>query len=568
MSFLALILSSLILVASLAAPAPPVDDPRSAYDVQVYRLDLNVDPDSRRIEGRVWVELSVLKEGLGTIRLDCDQGLALEAVRLHPGPLPKEGAASGPVLPTRRVEAFLDCELPAPARAGQRLCLAITYSGSPGPIGRRHGVRWATRDGRPLLDLALQNVGAHHWFPCKASQYHPEDRPRRVLLDLTVPEGLVAAGIGRLEGRSSPRPGWVTWHWRHDYPVPTYGVGMVVGRLEEVRGHVSLPGLDEAVPVQCFVRAEHVPAASLEILQLEELLTVYSEAFGSYPFPESKVGIVEGVFLTVDHSTLLSYGSSWPAWLSQQGEVDPLRRMNRGYDFVLVHQLAHEWWGNAVGARSWRDYWLHEGIATFAEGLWLEHLEGRERADEFFLELARPLPPNARLVSAEESPPAGQVFSPTLHRKGAWVLHMVRHYLDDDEVFFASLRRFQERHRYGVAETADLLAVLEEQSGQDWQRFFDEWVYGTGTPRLEGELRITPDEIRVAVENQPATGSSFQVPLDLTWTEGGQERALRLWLEPGPYQFDIACASPPEGVAVVHLNRLLGRHSVRVVDER
>jgi len=151
-----------------------------------------------------------------------------------------------------------------------------------------------------------------------------------------------------------------------------------------------------------------------------------------------------------------------------------------------------------------------------------------------------------------------------LHVKGAWVLHMLRHYLDDDQVWWGVLRRFQRDFRYGTASTADFQRVLEAETGDDWSCFFDEWVYGQGYPRLEGVIRVHADSLEIDVQNSESQERCFHVPLDLEWLEDGERKTRRVSLTPGENRIVLPVGSRPSEVRVLHLARLLGRHSVSV----
>ncbi len=540
------------------------EDLREAYDVEAYRIDVRVDPAQERLSGRVFIELVVTAQELETLEFDADDELHLSRTLLAPGPLPEEGPLEGTVLSGRHAQDRWICDLGSPAERGRRLTVCIEYEGSPGESGRGRGVRWS-KDGQTLVDISAQITGAQMWFPCKASRFHPEDRPRRIWINATVPEGLTAAASGRLVRRAAAEPGWVTWRWRHDYPLPTYGIGLAVANYAHTTQELHLPGLDAPVPLETFVLEPYVAAAKMQFQELPELLKVYSEAFGPWPFPLSKVGIAQGSWGTVDHSTLTGYGNTFPAWLGSEGIEDPLARRNRRYDYVLVHQLAHEWWGNAVGAASWRDAWLHEGFATYAEALWVEHLQGRDEADAFLQELAAYLGKDPQLIRTDAAEDGAKALLPVIYIKGAWVLNEARHYLGDDAHFFGALRRFQRKHRYGLATTEDLRKAFEEETGQSWERFFEEWVQGSGVPRLTGEVRFFDDRIEVSVDNESSPTRSFHLPLDLGWTEGGHAVERRLWLEPGPFSQTLP-ASKPSDVRVLHLSRLLGRHRIDVIE--
>ena len=534
------------------------EDLREVYDVEAYRLDLRIDPTTQRIGGTVSIEVRLLEPDVKLLRFDLAEGLVVDRALFDRGRLLEQGPARGKVVFFEHEGDVLDCHLPRAVAPGKRVTLAVTYSGAPRELRGNHGMRWratSDEDAPVLVDGSYQGIGAHHWFPCKASRFHASDRPSRVLIDATVPDGLVAAASGRLVARSVTGPGWTTWHWRHEYPVSTYAIGLTVGAFEHVQEDLELPGLEEPVPFHLFVLPDQLESAKAGLADLEELLGVYSRAFGPWPFPEGKVGVSQGAWLSADHSSLMTFAPPF----------EPAVDRRTAFQYMLVHQFAHEWWGNGVGAASWRDLWLHEGLAAYAESLWLEHKQGREAADAHFQHLARGLRRDSRLLRSEGATDAAKAFSPVLYQKGPWILHLARHYLADDEVFFGALRRFQATHRHGVATTDDLRRAFEEESEEDWSRFFDEWVHGTGAPRLSGTVQPHADRIEVVIENVVDQERSFRVPLDLEWTEAGSVVRERIWLEPGHQERTLPAAAPSD-LKVVHLGRLLGRHDVRVIE--
>lgn len=556
---------------AVACPHLPTawHDPRDDYDVLAYHLALKVDVLEGELGGAVTIELAPSVAQLDKVRLDVGPALVVRGVR---GGVGRVGAVGGGVAPLyfERDGEVLDVHLAKPSQRGQHVLITLDYSGRPGPLGPWRGVRWRNSDDQPQVDASLQNAGAHLAFPCKSSLHHPEDRPDRVWVDLLVPEGYVGVSNGRLAGSEVVDLGdegkWVRWKWRHEYPVATYGVGLAVGRFQSSETPLHLPGIEGPVPFVTYVRPAHVERARVQFQVVPEILQVYSTAFGPWPFPEAKVGLVDGDFPTVDHSTTIGYGWSYPDWLAERGLDDPNAASNRGYDYALVHQLAHEWWGNSVAARSWSDYWLQEGFATYAESLWLEHLGGRQRSDAFFAALAPKVTRNMRVVPTDRGAPAPLVWGMAIFDKGAWVLHMAREKVGDDELWWRALREFQARFRYRSATTEDLRTTLESVTGTDWSAFFDQWVYGTGFPRLVGRVEVMADHLSVEVDNRTSGGRSFHVHLDLGWREGGEAVFERVELVPGENSIVVPCASRPEDVQVLHLDRLLGIHTLEVVD--
>jgi aminopeptidase N len=559
---LALLLPALAPLLAPQGPAPA--DPRTRYDVEVYELDLRVDPLKRRIEGTVGVQARVLADGLGELVLDCGEELEVREVRANPGPLEEFDARPPAALAFRREGARLACRLPQPAPAGTSLSVTVGYTARPGAANAFDGFHWErTPDGRPWVATSYQGLGAHNWWPCKASWFHPEDKPERIAVDLTVPPGLYAVSNGRLLERSIGADGWETFRWRHDYPLETYAVTLNVAPYVVIEQPLELEGLDAPVPMAWYVLPSDEDKARLQFAELPAVLEAFGAAFGPWPFPRSKVALVQTPFWGMEHSTAIAYGSSFPAWIALNGGDDPYAPRNRWFDFILVHEAAHEWWGNAVSAADWGDFWLHEGFATYAEGVFVERRDGREAADRFFAQMRRSVPRRGALYRGRGAT-SGEAYSPILYGKGGLVLNTLRHYVDDDEAWWRALRTFNLRFRYSNATTEDFQAVLEEATGREWGRFFAEWVHGSGWPRVRGSVRRGGPGLLVEIANDPPAPAGFQVPLDLIWIEDEQPRSRRLWLEPGESRLEVACEAPPRDVRVAHLERVLGKHDVRV----
>lgn len=533
-------------------------DLRSGYDVLAYDLELAVRPQTQTLEGRVTVQAQVLTGGLSQVQLDLYE--------LHEVLEVRQGAT---ILPFEREANSLLATLEAPLDEGAAFEVTIRYQGQP-KGGRFDGFHWEkSESGQPWINTACQGKGAHYWYPCKASFFHPEDKPERISMAITCPADLYGVSNGRLAEIVDGAPDWFasgdekfkTYRWRHDYPLETYSVTLNVGPYVVVKTEIEAPGLDEPLNFHYFVLPENAEKAALQFEQVPELVRIFSEAFGSFPFPNSKFGLVETNFWGMEHSTAVAYGSSYPAWCEQEGVTDPYARRNRWFDYILVHEVAHEWWGNAVSAKHWGHFWLHEGFGTYAEGVYVEGTRDRAAADQFFVEMGERISPTKGRLYRGESPTSGEAYSGLIYSKGACVLHTLRHYVNDDEAWWKSLREFNLRARYKNSDTEDFRAVLESHTDKDWKRFFDEWFHGEGTPKLTGTLSHEGGQIRIEVDN---TNGRFHVPLDIAWSEAGVEKQQRLWVEPGQVSLTIPCATKPEGLRVEHLERLLGKNEISV----
>lgn len=537
----------------------------AGYDVLAYRLDVLVDPAVQRLEGTGYALLTAL-EPLRVVELDLSRDLTVSAAREVTGDAEAEVSPAGRPAAFEREGDVVRVRLSRLHERGEVVTVAVRYAGAPGARDDLFGVHWKrTAQGEPWVSTSVQGVGARAFWPCKDSFFRPADRPQRVRVNLTVPRGLWGVSNGRLEERV-PDGEWETFRWVQPYPMGTYGLTLNVGPFVCVERELELPGSERSVPFAYWVLPDDVEKAQLEFARVPEIAAVYARYFGPWPFPDAKLGIVSTSFLGMEHPTALAYGSSYPAWRRRQGLADPWAQRNRLFDYVLVHELAHEWWGNAVSASDWGHFWIHEGFGTYAEALVAEALHGRATADEYLERMRSWVAEDSRLFRGRGKS-SEEAYGSVLYVKGAWVLNTLRHYVADDELWWRALREFNLRHRYGTVDTEDFRAVLEELSGKSFARFFDEWVYGVGFPCLAGTVRAEGDTIAVEIENPVRHESPFHVPLDLAWSEGDARRTARVWVEPGRSSLVVPCGAPPRGIEVVDLHRVLGKHNVVVRDD-
>lgn len=562
-----------LLAVALTSPLPrslvaPAADLRSAYDVLAYRMDVRVDPATKTFEGTLVVDASVVAETLDVLQLDLHPEMKATGAReiaseLTPhGVIPRD-AAAGAKLELGRDGRALTAKLAQPRKRGERVRIAIDYSGQPRAQDGFEGVHWKrTKDGKPWMSIACQGVGSSWWWPCKDSFWHPEDKPERTFVNATVPKGLFAVSNGRLASREVNGE-LETFHWEHEYPCETYSITLDVAPYEVVERELTLEGLDQPLKFIYYVLPENAEKAKLQFEDVPEMLKVYGDAFGPFPFPKSKFALVETSFWGMEHSTAVAYGSSYPKWCEAHGETDRYAAMNRSFDYILVHESAHEWWGNAVSAKDWGHFWLHEGFATYAEAVYLEKTRDRAAADEHLERIRDSIGPRARLYRGE-GVDSNAAYDIVLYHKGAWVLNTLRHYVGDDEAWWRALRAFNLEFRYSNATTEDFAAVLERETKTSWKRFFDEWFYGTGYPQLSGSVRAHARGITVDVRNEPSDKTPFHVPLDVSWKAGKESGSRRVWLEPGANSIEIELPSKPRDVAIHGLEHVLGRHDVSI----
>ena len=223
--------------------------------------------------------------------------------------------------------------------------------------------------GRGLLDGMMGWLGR---LPAAVSGHVTVDVSRR---RLRLSHEKVEALTRRLlrDVRALEVGDWTNLPHAHDVRLKASGWKL---RVEVALERVELPGCERPVLFRYYVLPESEEKARKQFAMVPELVRFFSEKFGPYPFPDDKFALAETPIWGMEHATVIAYGNSFPDAIRDTGAVDPYELRNKLYDYVLVHEAAHEWWGNAISAASWGDFWLHEGFSTYAEALWVEHVHG------------------------------------------------------------------------------------------------------------------------------------------------------------------------------------------------
>ncbi len=381
-------------------------------------------------------------QSLSSFNLDLT-GLTVEAVRVN-------GRPAG----FTRVGQELTVTPSKPLREDGRFVVSLDYSGVPevvtDPDGSLEG--WIpTEDG---VFVVGEPQGSPSWFAVNNS---PADKAE-FDVSMTVPEGLTAVGNGRLVSQRSAR-GKSTFRWLERSAMAPYLATITVGRFDVARG--VTPG---GVPTYVAVDPGHAEAAAPVLAQLPAMVDFFTGVYGSYPFEE--VGAI------VDHAPEVGY--------ALETQTKPVFDTAPDAE-TLAHELAHQWFGNAVTLTQWSDIWLNEGFATWSEWLWTEHAGGQTAHDTYLALRAEPADSDLwNPAPAGLSDPA-DIFARSVYDRGAMTLQALRERIGDD-AFFRVLRCWYAEHRYGNVTTADFVALSERVSGQDLQPFLRTWLYTPGKP--------------------------------------------------------------------------------------
>jgi aminopeptidase N len=417
------------------------------YDVTHYGLELDVDPAAGRLRGTATITARATQD-LSAFHLDL-AGLDVESATVEGRPAAVNRA--GKELTIRPGAAVEDR-----MRKGRTFTTVVRYSGSPQAITDADGEQegWLrTADGAVALG---EPTGSMAWFP---GNHHPSDKAAYDI-KITVPEPLTAVSNGELVSRRTEN-GRTAYRWRTAEPMASYLATVAVGRFT-TRESVTPDG------IRLFTAVDPESAAASEdvLARIPAVLKWSAGKFGPYPFT-SAGAIVERT------------GDSAYALETQNRPVFP----GPPDTALLVHELAHQWFGNSVTPETWRDMWLNEGFATYAEWLWAADHEDVPVGESF----REAYEDDANWAFPPAGPPAALDLSdPPVYGRGAMVVHRVRLAMDDDEAFFALVAGWTKKYRHGNASTDDFTAYVEEETGQDLTGLWDAWLYGGGRPPVKG----------------------------------------------------------------------------------
>ena len=362
-----------------------------------------------------------------------------------------------------------------------------------------------------MINTCFQPFFARFLWPCKD---HPSDKADRgVAMAITVPESLNVVATGRRIRIERLDDGRRTHHWSTDRPIATNVMSFAVAPYSEIEGTYTSVAKRE-IPLHHFVLPDSVTAARRAFEEVSHVLNAYEARFGPYPFADDKFALVETSYSALENQTAIAYGSDFPT-----------SRAAGEYDYPLVHEAAHEWFGNSVTCADWRDVWLHEGLATFAESLYVEARDGvaharsvvrdwHERASDDAL--------TARDVQSDED-----IFrSAVVYTRAASVVRMMR-WVVGESAFFAGLRDYLSTHAGGTATTDDFRRALERHAKRDLGPFFDAWVRGRGRLAIEWSATRFPGGVEVRARTTSSARTPHRLPVQIR-LEGRPDRRVEI----------------------------------------
>ena len=440
---------------------------RAWWDVVHYDLSVRVNPSDSSIEGSNTIRYNVIGPSR-EMQIDLMAPLEVDSV-----------VQDGTRLSVRRDGNAFFVLPQAPQALNSRRQLTVHYHGRPRVAVNAPwdgGIVWA-RDpqGKPWVATANQGIGASVWWPNKD---HQSDEPDSLRIRMTVPASMVEVSNGRLRSVERHEDETATYEWAVVSPINNYGVTINAGNY--VHFGERMDGEAGTLDLDYWVLEPHLAQARAQFAQVEPMMSCFEGWFGPYPFYEDGFKLVEAPYLGMEHQSAVAYGNRF-----QNGYLgSDLSGTGRGlsWDYVIIHESAHEWFGNSITTADVADLWVHEGFADYAESLYVECTQGEEAGAEYVL--------GSRTRILNDRPMIGpygvhREGSGDMYFKGANVLHTLRQIVDDAGTWRGMLRGMNEAFRHKTVTSREVEEYLGQRTGRDLSRFFDQYLRRAQIPILE-----------------------------------------------------------------------------------
>jgi aminopeptidase N len=464
---------------------------RAWWDLNFYHLDIEVNPFDSTIKGSNEVRYTVL-ESMSTMQIDLQAPLKITRVTQDNQELTwtQEGPAYFIKLQKNQL-------------IGHQNSIKIYYSGRPHIAQRAPwdgGISWKTDDnGKPFVASSCQGIGASIWWPNKDHMYDEADS---VLLTVTVPKGLMNVGNGRLI-KKEEKDDKVLTEWMVRNPINNYGVNINIG--DYVHFGEVYDGEKGPLDMDYYVLRDNLSKAKKQFKQAPEMMEAFEYWFGPYPFYEDGYKLVETPYLGMEHQSSITYGNDYENGYRGMDLSDSGWGLK--FDFIIIHESGHEWFANNITYKDMADMWVHESFTAYSEALYVEYFYGAEAGADYVLGTRMNINNDKAIIAPYGVNARG---SGDMYYKGSNMLHTIRHVVNNDTLWRATLRGLNETFYHQTITSQQIEEYMSQKTGVELKPVFDQYLRGTQVPILEYKVK----EGGVAYRwNNVVNG--FEMPLEI-----------------------------------------------------
>ena len=472
---------------------------RTCFDVTYYHLDVAVNPSDSSIKGSNTIRFKVVNP-FKEMQIDLFANMKVDKIEFEDGT---------PLNYSREFGAVF-IYLPKELEKSTTHQIIFYYSGKPQVAVNPPwdgGFIWnKQKEGNPWVMITCQGTGASLWFPNKD---HQSDEPDSMLLSVTVPKGLEDISNGRLRSKIGLADGQTQYNWFISYPINNYDVTINIGKYSHF-SDVYIGSDGSKLTLDYYVLPENLQKAKKQFEQVKTMLACYEKYFGKYPFYRDGYKLIESSHNGMEHQTAVAYGNHY-----QEGyEGRASSAVGLKFDFIIIHESAHEWWGNSITSKDLADMWIHESFGAYAEALYVEYNWGHKAALEYI---------NAKKQNVRNDKPiigpynVNQEGAGDMYDKGQLVLNTLRDVINDDTLWFSILKGIQKKYAYKTVDADDITNFINERTVTNFNYFFDQYLRYPKEPEFIAFVSQKGDETAIRYKWN-ADVKDFKMPLKVTTT--------------------------------------------------
>jgi aminopeptidase N len=440
---------------------------RAWWDVTKY--DISVQPDyiHKTIQGKNIITCKAIADG-NMMQIDMQEPMQITSILYN----------DNPVISTREGNVY-HTDLGSTIKKGSLITLDIRFSGKPHEATNPPwdgGWIWKKDiSGAPWMTVACQGLGASAWYPCKDYQ---GDEPDSATLRITVPDTLVGVGNGRLVSTIKNNDLTITYVWTVVNPINNYNIVPYIGKY--VHWSEVFQGEKGKLDCDYWVLKENEDKGKKQFTQATKMLKCFEHWFGPYPFYEDGYKLVESPHLGMEHQSAVAYGNKF-----QNGYLGKdLSGTGWGmkWDFIIVHESGHEWFGNNITTNDVADMWVHEGFTSYSEALFTECEFGKQAGSDYCVGTRRAIENDVPVIGPYQVNKEGSV---DMYFKGANMIHIIRQIIHDDEKFRQILRGLNKQFYHQTVTSRQIEDYINSKTGLDLTKVFDQYLRTTYIPELD-----------------------------------------------------------------------------------
>ena len=497
---------------------------RAWWDVLHYRLSLEVFPEEKTLKGSNEITFKTLRSA-SRMQIDLQEPLKVTRVAL-----------GGEELKFEREGNVYWIAFPKPPKTGSEHKVLVEYEGKPTESKRppwSGGLTWTKDDNdKHFIATTCQGIGASIWWPNKDHCYDEPDQGMDIVI--TVPADLSAVSNGRLLKTEDQPNDRKTFHWQVKNPINNYAVNMNIG--DYIHLSDKYDGEKGQLDVEYWVLRGQRELAEKHFREAPRTLEAFEHWFGPYPFYEDSYKLVVVPYLGMEHQSSVTYGNGFQN--GYRGRDLSKTGVGLKFDFIIVHESGHEWFGNNITAKDIADMWVHEGFTNYSENLFVNYHFTKKEAEDYVIGCRDLVTNKTPIIGVYNVNKSG---SSDMYYKGGNMLHTIRNVIDDDEKWRNILRGLNSQFRHQTVTTQQIEDYVSQQAGIDLSCVFDQYLRTTMIPELK--YSIDGSELSFHFENV-VEDFSVRVRVNIDGTSR--------WLKPTTKPQTIKLASPPKKV---ELNR-------------